>query len=448
MSRIRVIVDEAPGPGVEIVVESGIARAVAPRPGGVWLGFDRGHLVDSDLGDGTEMPVVVAVPGSTFVGCHIDAELVGALVEDDRTVLVATIAGHPLPTQALVRTVARTGDGHWIDAAAAEGVAREARQQFKVRSQARRIVGGRAWRAAGTDPVDRRFTTPHSRSEYRLERLPPRFIRGLEGLLDGDERILYAIERPPDSIASGRLGFARRGAERRAGLLLLSDRQLIWMVDHMAPDRYLMDWGVDARLVALEALHGVRLSGHETVRLHVETGGGEDAFALPAELRLEAEVLRDLLARFVPPGESAALVRRYEPAASEFDPGPATLFNQREEALQGVARIREALAPDELLAACYSPRREAVRRAATFGVTRSRAAVLGEHQTRVVALEALRNISMTLSPLVGRLELISGEKERSVALTYAATISSSATAVLRIVRRAWADAASRPSGLG
>ena len=327
--------------------------------------------------------------------------MAGALADGDRVVLVARLPGQALPPDAMVRTVARVQGGRWLDAVAADRVAREARQRFRVRRQAGRVHGGRAWQAGGNDPAQRRFTTPYSRAEYRLDRLPPRFGRGLEGLLDVDERLLYAIERPPESLRGGRLGLPRRAAERRAGLLLLTDRQLIWMVDHMPPDRYLLDWGVDARLVALEALREVRLTGDETLELHVQTRGGGAVFALPGELRAEAEVLRDLAARFLPVEGMASLLRRYAPAAVEFDPAPAALFRQGPGSPRGRGAAGRAGTRGRA-GGLLHPRREGHPEALVAGVTPSRIGVLRRGELRGVDLAFLRDISITLSPLVGR----------------------------------------------
>ena len=445
MNTVELAVDEALGPGLDVIVDAGVARGVGGRADGLWLGLDRAHLVDSDDGRGVEVPAVVALPASSFAGCRVEAELVGALVEGDRTVLVGRLAGQPTPSEAVIRTVARAPVGRWLDAAAADRVAREARQRHRVRRQAGRVHGGRAWQSAGDDPVQRRFTTPYSQAEYRLDRLPPRFGRGLEGLLDEDERLVYAIERPPDSLRGGRLGLSRRAAERRAGLLLLTDRQLIWMVDHMPPDRYLMDWGVDARLVAVEAVRDVRLTGDDVIELHVQTPGGGARFPLPGELRAEAEVLRDLVARFLPAPGMNALLRRYAPAAVEFDAAPASLFRQGPDAVREVAAMQARLAPEELLAAFYAPRREGHPEATVTGVTCSRIALLRKGDARVIDLAGLRDISITLSPLLGRVELsrsTPSPEAPSATFTYPATLSAAATALLRVLRRAWADRAS------
>ena len=107
-ARILIEVVEALGPGLELEHDhrTGGLVAARARAGGLWLGFDRGALVDSDDGSGRSVPVIVAVPGSTWPGCRIDAELVGALAAGCRMVLVARISGIPEPSPAVARVVA------------------------------------------------------------------------------------------------------------------------------------------------------------------------------------------------------------------------------------------------------------------------------------------------------------------------------------------------------
>jgi hypothetical protein len=442
-------IEEALGPGIEIALEpgGGRVRAVGARRGGLWLGLDRASLVDSDGGSGTPMAAVVALPASTFAGCRLEADLLGGFVDGPRTVLVASYGIGAVPSGPLLRTVARVAPGaRWVDEQAANRIAHEARARYRARRSEVRVLGGRAWRApAGLDVDTRRFVTPHSRAEYALERLPPRFVRGLEGLLDDDERVIYAVGRPP--AAGGSLvERARQTRDRRAALLLLTDRQLIWMIDHVPPDRYLLDWGVDARLVALEALSGVTLRPphRRLVEIEIATRGGTTRFELPAELIDEAEVMSDLLRRFVPEESRLLPVRRYVLAAIPFDIEPASRFGQASEASELVAALEESVAPEPVLAAFYSPRRERVREVAAAVVTSSRLAVSRDQERRALRLEDLADISLALSPLVGRLELHGsavGRASRPAGFTYPAPLAQWATPFIRLLRRAWANAA-------
>ena len=456
--RVALEVEEALGPGLDIAVDHGLALAAGARRGTLWLGLDRAHVADSDAGDGASMAALLALPASSFEGCRVDAELLGALEDGGRTVLVARYADSPVPPEALLRTVARVGaSARWVDASDAHRLVREARARYRARRGASRIVGGRAWQPAeGLDPGARRFTTPHSQAEYRLDRLPPRFLRGLEGLLDDDERILYAIERPP--AGAGLLERARGTRDLRAALLLLTDRQLLWLVDHVAPNRYLLDWGVDARLVALEALRAVELGrgARGAAELQVATSGGPSRFVLPAELRPEAQVMADLLRRFAEPVSAGVPRRRYEVEPIGFEAETAARFGQAEEAGTLLGALEGLLHPEPVLGRFYAPRREHVPEAAAVVFSASRAVVARSAASRgapadvrpsavvEVALSALGTISLSLSPLVCRLELEGreppGRRAPRAAFTYPAPLVGHATPIIRLLRRAWANA--------
>ncbi len=452
-------VEEALGPGLDIIVEHGVARARGPRRGTLWLGLDRAHVAETDAGDGTHLAAVVALPASSFSGCRIVAELLGALTDGGRRVLVARLRGSPVPPEPLVRTVAQVRqDAGWIDAAGAMRQVREAHARYRARRAESRIVDGRAWQPGeGLDPGTRRFTTPHSRAEYRLDRLPPRFLRGLEGLLDDDERILYAIERPP---AEASLLERVRGArDARAALLVLTDRQLLWLVDHMPPNRYLLDWGVDARLVALEALRDVAVApdARRCVEVRAVTSGGSSHFTLPPELRSEALVMVDLLRRFTGSAGTRLPRRRYAVEPLAFDPEGASRFGQAQAACAMVAGLEAELRPEPVLGRFYAPHREHQPEAVAFAFSATRLLLSraprrtsgptggpAETRTAEVALAALRGISLSLSPLVCRIELEAQGARRQpgerLSLSYPSPLAGQATPVLRLLRRTWANA--------
>lgn len=457
-AAVTLEVEEALGSGLDVVVEHGVARATNARRGSLWLGLDRAHVIETDAGDGASLAAVVALPASSFPGCRIRAEVVGALKDGHRSVLATRLHGAPMPPEPLIRTVAQVrGDASWIDAGAALQLAREAHTRYRARRAASRIVDGRAWQPGeGLDPGTRRFTTPHSQAEYRLDRLPPRFVRGLEGLLDDDERILYAIERPPGE--SGLLKRVRGARDARAALLVLTDRQLLWLIDHMPPTRYLLDWGVDAWLVALEALREVELErvAPGGVQIRVRTGGGWSRFVLPSELRAEALVMVALLRQWVGSGDNRLPRRQYAMEPLDFDPEPASRFGQTEEAVALLGSLEAELHPDPVLGSFYAPRREHVPEAWAAVFTASRllfAAAPAPHrrqpragQRKVLRLDIpeLRYIALSLSPLVCRLELETseplGRQGGSAAITYPAPLAPRATPVFRLLRRAWANA--------
>ncbi len=236
MASFQVEVEQALGPGVDFERDAhGQLLGRHARPGRLWFGFDRAALVDSDDGLGRLVAVLVAVPASTYAGCRLEIELAGGWQTPSGPILVGRVAGTPLPPPLSARIAASVDEGTWLDTEAAERVASHARHRFRERRSHARISGGRAWYAIGVLPPEvARFATPHSAAEYSLAKLPPRFVRGLEHILDADERILYWVERP----MAGDLGVVerlRRQVERRAALLVLTDRQLLWLVDHAKP---------------------------------------------------------------------------------------------------------------------------------------------------------------------------------------------------------------------
>lgn len=435
-SVVRVEVEQALGPGVEFEREHGTGLVGRrPRAAGAWFGFDRAALVESDDGSGRRVPVLVALPASTFAGARLEIELTGGWSSRAGCILVGRLPGSSTPNPALARIAAGVdGAATWLDREAAELEARRAYQRDRERRSHARIREGRAWDPAGALPPEiARFATPHSAAEYRLARLPPRYLRGLEGLLDDDERMLYWVDRP--ALADVGIVQRLRGAlDRRAALLALTDRQLLWIVDHAPPDRYLSDWGVDVELVPIERVVGAActLRG-ASVELTVATPAGSRSYALPAEHEREAGVMRDLIARFTPDRAGAVPRRRYPLAAMPFDPEPAGRFGQASDATRLLGAVRDEADP---LAFLYSPRRAGQRRAAAIALTPTTIELVGVVGERRLELAAVAAVSLTLSPLVGRLSFGS-----RVALSYPAPLAEQGAGLVRLTRRALANLA-------
>lgn len=406
------------------------------RGGGLWLGVDRGFLVDSDDGRGRAAPVLVALPASSFIGARIDAELVGGFSDASGLVLVARLPGATLPIDAVLRTVGRVSpEAEWIDARYASELASAARRAFRERRSRGRIVGGLAWRPPeGMSTEALRAGGVYSKAERSLGRLPPRFIRGLEGMLDPDERLRYSMERPWRSDAS-LLTRVRGGRDHRSGLLLLTDREILWLVDHTNPDSYLFDWGVDVDMVPVEQLTEVRVEDErDALLLVLQTQGGRHTVALPVELEADVRVFESLALSFLPERNRGRLRRVYPTEAIEFVEESAERFHQLDEAraLQEAAR-REA---GELLAFVYSPRREGQRHALGLWLSPSSVGVVGPRPERM-SLGELRSVGVVLSPLVARVTLRG--TDRTLAFTYPAPLAVHGAALVRLLRRLWAN---------
>ena len=435
-SRVIAEVDEPMGPGVEFEINVGGIGSTARRARlrGPWLGLDRGHLVDTDDGSGRAVPVLIALPGSTFVGCRIDGELVGGLAAPGHTVLVARISGAAVPIEPFIRVVAGrlASEGAWIDAPTAARHAERARREFRERRAKERVVGGRAWLPDGSEaPAQARFSTPHSLSEYSLARLPPRFVRGLEGLLDPDERILYWIERPA-LVDTGLVERVRLRRDRRAALLLLTDRQVAWLVDHAAPDRYLSDWGVDVATIPNEQLVDIAVATPRgETSLIARTSRGATEARLPGELSREAAVFRDLASGFA--SRSSSLPRRrYATELIEPDWETLDLFGAQDEARRIVAGLDR-----DVLGVLASPRRPGQVRTEVLAVSgQSISVVSGAGTTREVFINRMHGLEATFSTLRGRIATIG---ETRVAMTYPSALGPSATPIIRLIRRLLAN---------
>lgn len=430
---VTVEVEQALGPGIDF--ERGRNQdlvGIRARASAGWLGFDRAALTNSDDGHGRSVPVLVALPASTFAGARLEVEVVGGWLLPTSLILVAGMPGGPVPIPQLSRVAAGAhDDATWVDAEQAKLEVRRAHNRHRERASHARILGGRAWQASGALPPElARFGTSHSIAEYRLGRLPARFLRALEGLLDDDERVLYWIERPMtrDIGVMQRL----RRLDRRAALLALTDRQLLWIVDHAQPDRYLSDWGADVELVPVERILAAtcRLRG-DVLEYTVSTPAGERIYKLPGELREELLVMADLVTRFTP-GAARSLPRRLYPVGSiPFEAEAAARFSQETEA----RRLFEAAARrGDVVAFLFSPRRPGQRLPAALVLRSTRIELDGGREALGIAVSDVVAITMTLSPLVGH--IAAGTR---VGLTYPAPLADRGAAFVRLARRTLAN---------
>lgn len=441
VGRVLVEVERTTGPG-PVVEFDDRGRPVVRRfrSEGLWLGFDHGSIPETDDGRGRAVAALVALPASTFPGCRVEVDLTGALVAGERAVLLVVLPGTPLPPISLARAAAAMGEGTLLDAEAAADLLRRARLRYRERLRVGRPTGGRAWAAIGSLPPElARFAMPHSPAEYRLAQLPPRIVGSLEGILDDDERILAWVRRPgmPEAGLFEALRRGGRRIDRREAVLLLTDRQLVWVVDHAEPGRYLVEWGVDVELVPLERLVGVRAQAvRDAIQLTVETDAGGAArgrsYDLPIEAAAEIEVTVALLERFTPAGAAGRLVRRYALEARPPGLEEADRFRQREVA---VAFHERARALGEVLGFLFSPRRPGTREPSALAVFEWGVAVLTPDGVVRAPATDVAALTLTLSPLVGRLALVPGPT-----VTYPAPFSGTGAAVTRLLRRAVANA--------
>ncbi len=434
--RELVEVTEPLGPGLVVETVAGDAPLVV-RARSAWSypGLDRGFVVDSDDGTGRAVRALVALPASSWRGCHVDVRWEG-LVRDARgAVLVGGIEGGPRAEADAVRAVAGTTAAYLGSPREAARIALEGRRRFRERRAARRVVGGRAWELPDAGLEAARFTTAHAMPSYSLRRLPPRYVRALERLLDPDERVLYAVERPFDAMA--RAWRRPAGADRRAAILVLTDRQVAWVVDHANPDRFLSDWGVDALCLPVERLlrASATVSGHRAA-VRLETSAGHSEHPFPAELTEEVRLLADLAERFAPGARTLLPRRCYRDQPDGIEWGRMGAFGE-------AATIRELVATVSAapLAVLPSPARPGHRQARAWVLDADGVLSVGAGPVERLALADVHAVSLVLSTLEGRAELVG---RQSLRLDVPAPYVDLAAAFARALRRRLASEPDAP----
>jgi hypothetical protein len=250
-------------------------------------------------------------------------------------------------------------------------------------------------------------------------------------MLDPDERILYWIERPA-LVDTGLVERVRLRRDRRAALLLLTDRQVAWLVDHATPDRYLSDWGVDVVSLPNEQLVDVAVAtprGATSVTLRTARGATE--VRLPRELSGEAAVFGDLASGFA--SRSSSLPRRrYDTEGIAPDWEPLEPFGSGDEARRIVAGL-----DGETLGWLASPRRPGQVQTEVMAVSgRSLSVISGAGTTKEVPFDRMHGLEATFSTLRGRIATIG---ETRVAMTYPSTLGASAAPIIRLARRLLAN---------
>ncbi len=151
-------------------------------------------------------------------------------------------------------------------------------------------------------------------------------------------------------------------------------------------------------------------------------------------MEAEVRVFESLASSFLPERNRGRLRRVYATEAVEFVEETAERFRQLDEAraLQEAAR-REA---GELLAFVYSPRREGQRQPLGLWLSPDEVGVVGPRPERL-SLSELRSVGMVLSPLIARVTLRGAS--RTLTFTYPAPLAVHGAALVRLLRRLWAN---------
>ena len=100
-------------------------------------------------------------------------------------------------------------------------------------------------------------TGPHAQAEHLIRFVPQRFQKALADLLLDDERLLAFVERPLLRHRTGLLGM--QSWRSNEGLFLVTDRQVLWLRDFMAPGSGFLPGGYIAHMAPLERLLAITI---------------------------------------------------------------------------------------------------------------------------------------------------------------------------------------------
>jgi len=285
---------------------------------------------DSD-GEPFQALVFTALP--TLPGCivrgHVAGALEGRTAEGARHALVLStvrhgdapsqemLAGQVLPTAVALLGWRPSTQVRWLEKDAALALLWEGRQRLLAdRARQRPARHGAAWKAQpGERPRDGSvYTEPHTWAERMVGSLPFRFQRYVQDELLEEERILFFVERPPFRPPGARWGLLRR-QRLSEGLLIVTDRQLLFMEDALPPDITMVDWGYIARTTAVERIQSAELRAEPDravlhVRVHAQAGSEHFSVPFPPECRDPLAEVESLLRSFASP-EGSAVRRLY-----------------------------------------------------------------------------------------------------------------------------------------
>lgn len=298
---------------------------------GARVPIDRGSIPNTLTPEGEPVPVVLLVTQHVFPGAHVQARPLALAESEDGSfgLIVAVPAVDPSlhehrdasdlddAARQAIAALHRAPSLRWQPASAAIDYIRMARERaaWARREAAKGQRPGRSWQAdrlVGSG----RASDVYTAAERDLRALPARFQRYVADCLFADERILLFVTRPPMPAESSGLPFWR---SRRLpdGLLVVTDRQILWMVDAMPPDATMVQWGYVAQIGAIERLSAVTIDRHDD-RLYLTitwtARGGAEVLAIPfpndrCDLLVDATHLLD---RFIPRPPTRAVRRIYQ----------------------------------------------------------------------------------------------------------------------------------------
>ncbi len=286
---------------------------------------------------GTTDAVVVAVPNADATFAHIsDAS---DLAPVRRAEIEQFFATHELVGGASRREV------QWCGIRDADRVIRAARRTARLaKNKQPKSARAPAWK-----PIARITNggqhAAHTPAELSLFSLPYRFQEYVGDLLLPAERILRFVSRPP--LRAGRL---MGGTQEHEGLLVVTDQQVLWMVDVLPPQPGIVGYGYAATVGVLERLDAARVHDDDLPLLELSfraPAGGSETFSIrfhPTQAAALSEVV-SFLARFLPQANTRRLRRVFVPDPDEPLGAPYENAGDLPDASGAVERLRNRRAP-------------------------------------------------------------------------------------------------------
>ncbi len=176
--------------------------------------------------------------------------------------------------QALEAGIGRERQPEWQAAFQAVQVIRKARRMARLAQ-----VGTGPERAtpvwqtsAGLGAFRESEGMAHTRAELSVRQLPLRYQEYIADMLADDERIVMYVPRP--AFKGERQGLLGQQERHNDGLLVVTDQQVLWVVDALPPIEIVKSYGYIAKSCVLERVTGVQvLEDGELVHLSLELTG-------------------------------------------------------------------------------------------------------------------------------------------------------------------------------
>jgi len=299
---------------------------------------DLGTIPNTLTPDGEPVLVILLVTVPNQPGAQVEARPIALLawdgVESPRVVAVpivdavfATVLNHadlPRERHAAITAICPWRDPFWQPPDAAIAFIRAARERAASKARVEEEKGRRLDAAWQADALARsgRPSDAFSNAEHELRALPYRFQRYVAECLVPSERILLFVTRPPiRPKLQASLTFWKQSRESD-GILILTDRQILWLEDALPPDATMVHWGYIAQSGAIERVRAIAVdpgegASHLAVTFDSSRGDQRVRIVFPSDRHALLQDLVKFVSRWISGTSTRAIRRVYTP---EIDP--------------------------------------------------------------------------------------------------------------------------------